>query len=114
MPLWTTRSSIWRAISASYAFCGGSRPTPRRAAVWVMAPAPRQPILTLTNRRLPEPRRVGALIDQPLPPELEARIAARVEREATSRTQRRVTLARPAAVKANGGLRGSTATRWSR
>ncbi len=122
MPLWTTRSSIWRAVSASYAFSGGCRsvaytPTPGWAAQIRALVKANSPQSVLTNRRLPEPRQVkvstGLADHQPLPADLEARIAARVKREAAQRTLRRVTL-RPAAVKANGGLRGSTATRWSR
>lgn len=112
MPLWSTRSCIWRAISASYAFCG---PSPRAAREWTHAPTPRP--ITIPAKRLVERARVRSapvLDHQPLPAELEARIAARVEREAQTRTKRTVTLARPAAVKGNGGLRGSMATRWSR
>lgn len=108
MPLWSTRSCIWRALSASYAFSGGSRPAARE---WVYVPAPRP--ITIPTKRLVERARVRpalVLDHQPLPAELEARIAAR---EAQTRTKR-IMLSRPAAVKGNGGLRGSTATRWSR
>lgn len=109
MPLWSTRSCIWRAVSASYAFNGGSRP---RAAVCVpFAPvATRQIRIPTKVIKLPQPAPRAVVLDhEPLPPELEARIAARVSRE-----RAQATLNRPAATKRNGGVRGSTATRWSR
>lgn len=119
MPLWTTRSSLYRAVSASYAFSGGCRPArevvvlAKRAAVF----SPRRLGFVLTNKRLPEP--CGVHVDQPLPQSLEARIAARVAREQANGTydyrdpvQR--SASRAVAVKRNGGLRGSKATCWSR
>lgn len=112
MPLWSVRSCLYRAIRCSYAFNGGSRPAARVGFTLTKA----RPVV-LTNRRLPEPRRVVTHED-PLPVDLQARIDARVAREAAHRTSTKVTFGsvtpRPAATKPNGGVRGSLASRWAK